>query len=464
MSIDLYPLAELVAEELVVFVVSTTGSGQEPRSMTPFWDMLLRSDLPNDLFEDMIFTIFGLGDSAYEKFCWPAKKLHRRLLTLGAIELCEKGEGDDQHQLGLDGALIPWIDTFLAALLDRFPFPLDAAILPASLIPPSRITLVRSDVRPNENQTLPQNLPRMVTIRELLTRYVDFNAVPRRTFFQYLRYFITDEREAEKLDEFLSPEGADELYDYCFRVKRTIREIVSDFYHVSIPMDYIFDVFPPLRPRQYSIASSIKEHPRQLHLCIAVVKYKTRLKIPRQGVCTSYMSNLRPGDQVIMGLQKGFFRLPPHEDVPVICIGPGTGVAPMRSLIEERIHKGSTSNVLYFGCRSSTKDQHYESEWRAYARLQKMTYRTAFSRDVPEGTKRIYVQDLIQQDAEEIWKMVGQAGAWIYISGSSNQMPTAVKSAIKSAVERFGGYSSEDAVKYVESMIQEGRLLEECWS
>jgi sulfite reductase alpha subunit-like flavoprotein len=97
MSIDSYPLAELVAEGLVVFVISTTGSGQEPRSMTPFWNMLLRSDLPNDLFEDMTFAVFGVGDTAYEKFCWPAKKLRRRLLTLGAVEVCENGEGDEQH-------------------------------------------------------------------------------------------------------------------------------------------------------------------------------------------------------------------------------------------------------------------------------------------------------------------------------------------------------------------------------
>jgi sulfite reductase alpha subunit-like flavoprotein len=84
----------------VLFVISTTGSGQEPRSMTLFWNMLLRSELPNDLFEDMTFAIFGLGDTAYEKFCWPAKKLCRRLLSLGATELCERGEGDDQHLLG----------------------------------------------------------------------------------------------------------------------------------------------------------------------------------------------------------------------------------------------------------------------------------------------------------------------------------------------------------------------------
>ena len=66
----------------------------------PLWNMLLRWDLLDDLFEDMDFCIFGLGDLAYERFCWSAKKLSRRLLGLGAREICSRGEGDDQHQLG----------------------------------------------------------------------------------------------------------------------------------------------------------------------------------------------------------------------------------------------------------------------------------------------------------------------------------------------------------------------------
>jgi sulfite reductase alpha subunit-like flavoprotein len=92
--------SELISEKLVVFVVSTTGSGMEPRSMTALWRMLLRSDLPVDLFDDLLFAVFGLGDTSYEKFCWPAKKLARRMNSLGAAEMCEHGEGDDQHQLG----------------------------------------------------------------------------------------------------------------------------------------------------------------------------------------------------------------------------------------------------------------------------------------------------------------------------------------------------------------------------
>lgn len=90
----------------MIFVVSTTGSGKEPRSMTPLWTMLLRSDLPEDLFEDLDFAVFGLGDTAYEKFCWPSKLLARRLSTLGAVEVCKRGEGDEQHHLGYVGPII----------------------------------------------------------------------------------------------------------------------------------------------------------------------------------------------------------------------------------------------------------------------------------------------------------------------------------------------------------------------
>ena len=91
---------DLISENIVVFVVSTTGSGVEPRSMTPLWTNLLRSDLPPDTFEDLPYTVFGLGDTSYEKFCWAAKKLSRRLQSLGATEFYERGEGDEQHPLG----------------------------------------------------------------------------------------------------------------------------------------------------------------------------------------------------------------------------------------------------------------------------------------------------------------------------------------------------------------------------
>lgn len=94
------PQEDLAAEELVIFVVSTSGSGTEPRSMTPLWNALLNSELPQDLFCDLNFAVFALGDSSYDKFCWPGKLLARRLENLGGHKFCERGEGDEQHRLG----------------------------------------------------------------------------------------------------------------------------------------------------------------------------------------------------------------------------------------------------------------------------------------------------------------------------------------------------------------------------
>ncbi|KAF9560334.1 riboflavin synthase domain-like protein [Agrocybe pediades] len=549
-SIDTFSLPDLLSEGLVIFVVSTTGSGVEPRCMTPLWNDLLRGDLPADTFEDMFFSVFGLGDTSYEKFCWAAKKLSRRLESLGATEFHERGEGDEQHPLGIDGALQPWTDGLLKVLLELCPLPQGIEIIPDNTLPPPRV-LLRSvsekilevnveplkadlqyhkatvkenkritasdwnqDVRHLEfefedniiydpgdiavihpvaaasdvdsfletmdwqteadipfeieqtmtDQSLPDHLPRTTTLRNLFSRFLDFNAVPKRSFFQYLRDFTSDELEREKLEEFLSPAGADELYEYCYRVRRTIDEVLSEFRHVKVPKDYVFDVFPPMRSREFSIASSVKKHDHEIHLCVAIVKYRTKLKIPRRGVCTSYLSGLKPGDTLFIGLKPGMIRLPVKNDTPVICVGPGTGVAPMRAVIEQRISAGSHSNTLYFGCRSAIKDQHYAAEWEEYSNSQNMVYRAAYSRDGPEGVKRTYVQDLIREDAETIWKLVGECKGWVFISGSSNKMPTAVKESIAYAVEKHGGYSAEQAKSYVNEMIKEKRLIEECWS
>ncbi|PPQ97555.1 hypothetical protein CVT26_002340 [Gymnopilus dilepis] len=566
-NVEDFSLPDLLSELIVIFVVSTTGSGVEPRSMTSFWKNLLRGDLPPDTFEDLYFSVFGLGDTAYEKFCWAAKKLSRRLESLGASEFYERGEGDEQHPLGIDGALLPWTEGLLKTLLDISPLPPGVEVEPSNTLPSARVSLkptsqsildssvdpLKSDtlyhtatvkknaritaedwyqdvrhfefdfsddihyepgdvavIHPSaspsdvdsflstmswtdsanqpieieqimQDQTLPDHLPKITTLRDLFTRFLDFNAVPRRSFFLYLRHFTTDELEREKLDEFLSAEGADELYEYCYRVRRTIHEVLAEFRHVRIPRDYVFDVFPAIRPREFSIASSVNAHPRQIHLCVAIVKYRTKLKVPRRGVCTSYLSTLKAGvsvaeihkfdgsdaitgDTLRVGIKKGLLKLPADNSTPILCVGPGTGIAPMRAAIEQRIADGAHANTLYFGCRSAAKDHHYGSEWQAYAEKQQLRYRVALSRDGPEGEKRTYVQDLIRQDSEEVWRLVGDHKGWVLISGSSNKMPAAVKDAIAFAAEKHGGLSSEEAKEYVQSMIREGRLIEECWS
>jgi sulfite reductase alpha subunit-like flavoprotein len=121
---------DLISEPLVIFVVSTTGAGKEPRSLTPIWTSLLRSDLPSDLFEDLHFSVFGLGDTAYEKFCWPAKLLQRRLergrrrsasARVGDIPRSVAFVASGSHPFSIDGALLPWIRALEKHLHELYP-------------------------------------------------------------------------------------------------------------------------------------------------------------------------------------------------------------------------------------------------------------------------------------------------------------------------------------------------------
>ncbi|KIK23483.1 hypothetical protein PISMIDRAFT_100360, partial [Pisolithus microcarpus 441] len=122
------------------------------------------------------------------------------------------------------------------------------------------------------------------------------------------------------------------------------------------------------------------------------------------------------------------------------------------------------ATTLYFSCCSKRKDHHYGTEWETYAESKWITYRVAFSQDSPEGTNRTYVQDLILKDRDCVWDLLnGQRGTLI-ISRSSNKMPAAVRRAISNIAEDCRKMLKEDALKFVNEMEREGRLIEECWS
>jgi sulfite reductase alpha subunit-like flavoprotein len=267
----------------------------------------------------------------------------------------------------------------------------------------------------------------------------------------------------------------DDMYEYCTRTRRTLREVLEDFRSVRIPRAYVFDVFPPMRPRLFSIASSLRvrtasparapvltalqAHPGEVHLCVAIVRYRTKLRLARTGVCTAYLARLPPGAVLPLDVQAGTLVLPP-AGAPALCVGPGTGVAPMRALLEERSAPG---DALYFGCRGAAHDQHFAADWARMAEAGALRYRLAASRDGPEGTARTYVQHLIEADAQEVDDAVRARRGWVYISGAANKMPLAVKGALRAALAKAGGMGEDAAAEYVRQMEAEGRLWEECW-
>ncbi|PWN48453.1 riboflavin synthase domain-like protein [Violaceomyces palustris] len=571
-GMDEYDKASLISESLVIFVISTTGQGTFPTRAMPFWKFLLREGLPKDILCDLTFATFGLGDTNYARFCWPARKLNRRLKDLGAEELIQAGEGDDQHYLGIDGTLQPWMETLWSTLDELLPLPTNVERIPDSVpLPPEiRIELSRDSnkssvggnqegkgvdtdffpgseptdllppgyrwgrLRRNERMTsedhwqdvrhieiesedgsnldyragdvaclMPENdsdeVSRLIerlgwgdraddevrmvpidpsrplpffsiqpclTIRKLLTRYLDPFSVPRRSFFDSIRNFSPpDHMEREKLDEYCqTAEGAEEMYDYAQRVRRTMAEVLYEFKSVQIPIEYILEVFPTLRERQFSIASGPSRRPTSVELAVAIVKYKTRLKKPRRGICTSWLSTLRPGTKLGLRIERGTMRAPSSNSTPMILVGPGTGVAPMRSFVQERILQetppSSDRLLLYLGCRYSTKDFLFRTEWQELHEKRLLTYRLAPSR---ETESKIYVQDRIREDSERVWDLVGRRGGYVLISGSSGKMPESVREAVKYACVKHGDLDQDQAERYMEAMEKTGRWQEECW-
>ena len=196
-----------------------------------------------------------------------------------------------------------------------------------------------------QNQRQVEGIPDHTTLRNLLRYHLDLFGRPRRYFFELLAFFADDALQREKLLEFSTAAGQDELYSYCHKMKRTYFEVLQDFSSVKLPLQYLLDLIPMMRPRMFSISSSPLDYPDQVHLTVGIVEYRTRMKATRVGVCTKWMAKLSVGDYVRCHVSKGTFRLP-ADDVPVVCIGPGTGIAPMRSILQSRQAQLCSGNIF----------------------------------------------------------------------------------------------------------------------
>lgn len=324
------------------------------------------------------------------------------------------------------------------------------------------------------------------TLRTLLIEHLDLTAIPRRSFFSLIANFTDDQFHKDRLLEFTKPEYIDELYDYTTRPRRSILEVLQEFESVKIPWQWAANILPELRGRQFSIASGgqLKQSPDGLarfELLVAIVKYKTVIKKIREGVCTRYLARLPTGTKLRVGLQKGGLAITKAEaQRPVIMIGPGTGVAPMRSLIWERlqwiqekvpdedqnaeIHLADPvrmgHSTLFFGCRSQATDYFYQDEWQDLQQRMALTVLPAFSRD---QNHKVYVQDVIKQHAMSVYCQLCEGRGLVYVCGSSGKMPKAVRAVLVDVFRECGALDDRGAERVLEGMEKEGRYKQETW-
>lgn len=212
-----------------------------------------------------------------------------------------------------------------------------------------------------------------------------------------------------------------------------------------------------LQPRLYSIASSAKAYPQQVHLTVAAVRYGKR-----KGVSSTYLADRADDGEVPIFVQPSkHFRTPTDGDVPMIMIGPGTGVAPFRGFLQERRALGHQGrNWLFFGEQHAASDFYYQDELQGLQRDGMLTHLSlAFSRD---QAQKIYVQDRLLEHGAELWRWL-QDGARLYICGDASRMAKDVDQALREIAQSHGGLCVEGAVEYWRGLSEQKRYLRDVY-
>ena len=335
-------------------------------------------------------------------------------------------------------------------------------------------------VYPSSAPEMKHSVP-SIQVKYLIAGAVDIDsASPRRYFFEVMSHFAASSLEQERLQYFASAEGAVDLYKYNQRERRTVIEFFDDFPSLTPSLAWFLQVAPSLNPRYYSISSSPFDTASTgaVHITVAEVDWTTPMKRQRKGLCSSWLASLRVGENVRYTIEKGSIALPPLH-VPLILVGPGTGIAPFRSFTRERLrqiettrsaegHERPTSapTLIVFGCRDADRDYLYKNEWESIENDLALTGASglggvvvAFSR---MQDKKYYVQDCIRDESKRIWELL-ESGAKIYVAGSAEKMPAAVYDAFRNVAQTQGLMSEDESAQYMVRLATSGRYFVDAW-
>lgn len=491
--------------EHLLLLASTHGEGEPPDNARSFHEFLYSKRAP--MLTHLKFSVLALGDTSYEFFCQTGKDFDQRLEELGGQRLSPRVDCD----LDYDEPVQAWFSQVLSALSGGG---LDASLLAAETVQAvedsespesiySRNHPFQAEVLENLNLNgrgsdretrhlelslegsnltfepgdslgvYPQNHPQLVediilamswdpqatvplnkkgeegSLREALLHHYEITVLTKPLLEQAAQLHT-----APALQRLVTPESGEELKDYI--KGRDLLDLLQDFAPWDVPASSLVTILRKLPARLYSIASSCKANPDEVHFTVRAVRYEAHGR-DRYGVCSVHCAErVQPGDSLPIYIQHNpNFKLPASPEVPVIMIGPGTGVAPFRSFLEEREELGVQGpSWLFYGDRHFVTDFLYQTDWQRMLKdgvLSKLD--VAFSRDTEE---KVYVQHRILENSRELYQWL-QDGAHVYICGDEKHMAHDVHSALVTVIQQEGGMSAEEAALYLENMQQAQR-------
>lgn len=486
----------------VLIVTSTYGEGEMPDNAQLFWNAISASTAPR--LEQMHFAVLAIGDTGYDGFCQAGKFIDMRLEQLGAKRVVDRIDCDIDYEEPSNEWLNSSMPQFAASagssgtVLESAP---EAPVIPgsnksnpyaAAFITNKRLSGEQSakDIRHFEFDltdsglkyeagdalgVIPVNDPALVSL--LLTQLnADYQTpVPGfdRSLGDLLTYQFEISEPSRKLIEWagqnttnqelrhvLQHDDKDALGVWLWG-KDTLDLLQLELTR-SLSVPEFVALLRPLQHRAYSISSSSKAHPNQVHLTVASVRYHSGGR-NRGGVCSTYLAErVRRGEKPAIFISPNkAFRVPSNNNAPLIMVGPGTGIAPFRAFLQERQATGAQGkNWLFFGDQHQEHDFVYRDELTAWQESGLLTrLDLAFSRD---QEKKIYVQNRMLEQGAELYAWL-QEGAYFYVCGDASRMAKDVDSALYEVVRQFGGLSSERATDYIDQLRKEKRYLRDVY-
>lgn len=288
-----------------------------------------------------------------------------------------------------------------------------------------------------------------ISLEEALRTRLGIGKLARGSVGQYAKLAP----HVEGLQHLTGPDNRARAEEYCWG--REFVDLATDFPGVITEPQQLFNVLQRLTPRMYSISSSQKVHPDSVHTTVRVIRYDSHGR-NRQGVASGHIGD-RAGEGMTLPIflhSNNNFRLPEDHDVPVIMVGPGTGIAPFRAFLEERQAIGAKgSNLLFFGEQRMKMDFLYQQQLEGMVKDGFLTLYTAFSRD---QHNKVYVQDRIQENAKQVYDWL-ERGAYFYVCGDATRMAKDVELALLDAIAQGSNGTLEHANEYLANMKKQKR-------
>ena len=491
-----YDRSQLANERNLLVITSTYGDGEPPDTATDLHAWLMSDAAPR--LEGVSYSVLALGDSGYPDFCKCGIEFDSRLSALGANRIYSRVDVDVDPEapyaawsagvlatLAPSGAAIPISESATEAEVEAghsksnpFPAPViqnynlngpgdkqthqialalnesdltyevGDALGVYPLNPPDVVDEIIANL-PFKADVVPAPDGNEVSLREALLNYYDIGSLNKSVIQKW---------QAKSGSPFLrSLVAADDKKaydDFCWG--RDLIDLVVDHPADFADAEEFVSILKKLQPRLYSIASSPRAHPGEVHLCVGIVRYNTFGR-KRGGICSTFLADRVAGDTKprVYVHANNAFRLPTNSETDVIMCGPGTGIAPFRAFLEDRKATAAKGkNWLFFGNPHRATDFLYQDEIDSYIADSTLTrFDVAWSRDQKE---KLYVQHLMLQNGEELWNWL-KNGAAFYVCGDASRMAKDVDQALHQVAVEHGNLTKEEAAAFISLMKKEKR-------